>query len=50
MAFVDEIEIHLKSGRGGDGVERWLHEKFKEFMGPCGGNGGKGGSVYMKAI
>ncbi len=48
MAFIDEITIHMESGRGGQGVEKWLHEKYKEFMGPCGGNGGRGGDVYIK--
>lgn len=50
MAFVDELKIYAKSGRGGDGVVRWLHEKGKEFSGPSGGNGGKGGDVYMQAV
>lgn len=50
MAFVDEIEIHMEAGRGGDGVEKWLHEKYKEFMGPCGGNGGRGGDVYVEGV
>ncbi len=50
MAFVDEITFHVKAGKGGDGVERWLHEKGKEFMGPAGGNGGKGGDVYVEAV
>lgn len=50
MAFVDEIKIHLKSGKGGDGVVRWLHLKGKEYSGPAGGNGGKGGDVYIKAV
>lgn len=48
--FIDEVRLHLKAGRGGDGVERWLHEKGKEFGGPSGGNGGKGGSIYAKAV
>ncbi len=48
--FVDEITLHLKAGKGGDGVIRWLHEKFKEYGGPSGGNGGKGGDVYIKAV
>ncbi len=47
MAFTDEIKIHIKAGDGGDGVVRWLHEKGKEFMGPAGGNGGRGGDVYI---
>ncbi|HVU06317.1 MAG TPA: GTPase ObgE [Candidatus Paceibacterota bacterium] len=50
MAFVDEVEFHVKAGKGGSGVERWLHEKGKEFMGPAGGNGGKGGDVYVEAV
>ncbi len=50
MAFTDEVHIHLKAGRGGDGVVRWRHEKGKEFMGPAGGNGGRGGSVFVTAI
>jgi GTP-binding protein len=50
MAFVDEIEFHVKAGKGGDGVERWLHEKGKEFMGPAGGNGGKGADVYVEGV
>ena len=50
MAFIDEMTIRIKAGNGGDGVVRWLHEKFKEFGGPSGGNGGKGGNVYAKAV
>lgn len=50
MAFIDEVEFHVKAGKGGNGVERWLHEKGKEFMGPAGGNGGKGGDVYVEAV
>jgi GTP-binding protein len=50
VAFVDEIVLHLKAGNGGNGVVSWLHEKGKEFMGPAGGDGGKGGDVYFKAV
>lgn len=50
MAFVDEITLHLKAGNGGDGVVAWRHEKGREFMGPAGGDGGKGGSVFIKAV
>jgi GTPase len=50
MAFIDEIEIVVKAGKGGDGVVRWLHTKEKELGGPCGGNGGRGGNVYAKAV
>ncbi len=50
MAFIDEITIYMRSGRGGDGVERWLHEKFRDHGGPSGGDGGNGGDVYVKAV
>jgi GTP-binding protein len=50
MSFVDEIKIHLTAGKGGDGVVRWLHLKGKEYSGPAGGNGGKGGDVFIKAV
>jgi len=50
MAFVDELNVNIKAGRGGDGVVRWLHEKGKEFMGAAGGNGGKGGDVYAVGV
>ena len=48
--FVDELTIHAEAGKGGDGVERWLREKARPFGGPAGGNGGKGGDVYMRAV
>lgn len=48
--FIDEITLHLKAGRGGDGVLRWRHEKGKDSAGPSGGNGGKGGDVWVKAV
>lgn len=50
MAFIDELTIFAKAGRGGDGVVRWRHEKYKEFMGPAGGDGGKGGDVLIVAV
>lgn len=50
MAFVDEITITAKAGKGGDGVVRWLHLKGKEKGGPSGGDGGKGGDVVLKAV
>jgi len=49
MAFIDELNLHIRAGAGGDGVVRWLHEKGKEFMGPAGGNGGRGADVYARA-
>ncbi|MEX0919376.1 MAG: GTPase ObgE [Parcubacteria group bacterium] len=48
--FIDEVTLHLKAGRGGDGVVRWRHEKGKDKGGPSGGNGGKGGDVYALAV
>ncbi len=50
MAFIDELIFHIKAGDGGTGVERWRHERGKEFAGAAGGNGGKGGDVYVRAV
>lgn len=50
MAFIDEISVHIRAGRGGNGVVRWLREKFKEFGGPAGGDGGRGGQVYVRGV
>ena len=50
MAFVDEIELKLKAGRGGNGIVHWLHEKYKEYSGPDGGDGGRGGAVYARGV
>jgi len=47
MAFIDEMTVFMKAGKGGDGVVRWRREKFIEFGGPAGGDGGRGGSVYV---
>ncbi len=48
--FVDEITIRARAGRGGDGVVRWLHVKSKEYAGPSGGDGGRGGDVYARGV
>lgn len=48
--FVDELDVHMKAGDGGDGVVRWLHEKGREFMGPAGGDGGNGGNVVVEGV
>ncbi|MFH0755110.1 MAG: GTPase ObgE [bacterium] len=50
MTFIDELKIHISAGKGGNGVVRWRHEKFIDKAGPAGGNGGKGGDVYLHAI
>ena len=49
MAFIDELKIYARAGKGGDGVVRWRHEKSREFGGPSGGDGGRGGNVYVLA-
>ncbi len=48
MQFIDKAKIYIKSGRGGNGCLSFRREKFIEFGGPNGGNGGKGGSVILK--
>lgn len=48
--LVDELKIHAKAGDGGNGVERWLRLKHIPKGGPAGGNGGKGGDVYIRAV
>lgn len=48
--FVDELTITAKAGNGGDGVVRWRREKFISHGGPSGGDGGKGGDVYIRAV
>ena len=48
--FVDEIKLHFKAGKGGDGVLRWRHEKGIDKGGPAGGNAGPGGSVYALGV
>ena len=48
--FVDELTIYAQAGRGGNGVERWLRERSRPFGGPAGGDGGKGGDVYFRAV
>jgi GTPase len=50
MAFVDELLIHIKSGRGGSGVVRWRQEKFIAKGGPYGGDGGRGGDVFIRGV
>ena len=48
--LLDKITLDLSAGKGGDGVVRWRREKGIPYGGPAGGDGGKGGDVYVKVI
>lgn len=47
--FVDRVNVHIRAGKGGDGLLSFRHEKFIAKGGPDGGDGGDGGSVIMRA-
>ena len=47
MKFLDQVKIYIKAGNGGDGSPSFRREKFIEYGGPDGGDGGKGGSVIL---
>ena len=49
MKFVDEAYIDIAAGDGGNGCVSFRHEKYKEFGGPNGGDGGRGGHVFAVA-
>ena len=49
MKFLDQVKIYVKAGNGGDGSPSFRREKFIEYGGPDGGDGGKGGSVVLKS-
>ena len=49
MKFLDQVKIFVKAGDGGSGSPSFRREKFIEFGGPDGGDGGKGGSVILKS-
>jgi GTPase len=49
MKFLDQCRVHIRSGEGGAGCVSFRREKFIEFGGPDGGDGGKGGDVWIEA-
>ena len=50
MKFLDVAKVQIASGKGGNGCVAFRREKFIEFGGPWGGNGGKGGDVWAEAV
>ena len=47
--FIDRAVIEVRSGKGGDGAIAFLREKYVPNGGPAGGNGGRGGSIFLRA-
>jgi GTP-binding protein len=50
MKFLDQAKVYIQSGAGGNGCVAFRREKFIEFGGPWGGDGGKGGDVWAEAV
>ena len=50
MKFLDEAKVFIRSGDGGNGCVAFRREKFIEFGGPSGGNGGRGGDVIIEVV
>ena len=50
MKFLDQAKIYIASGNGGDGCASFRREKYIEFGGPDGGNGGRGGNIYIQGV
>ena len=49
MKFLDQVKIYIKAGNGGNGSPSFRREKFIEYGGPDGGDGGKGGSILLRS-
>jgi GTP-binding protein len=50
MKFLDQAKVYIRSGDGGAGAVSFRREKFIEFGGPDGGDGGRGGDVWVEAV
>src|SRR5580692_8121375 len=50
MKFLDEAKVHIRSGDGGAGCVSFRREKYIEFGGPDGGNGGRGGDILVEVV
>ena len=50
MKFLDQVKVYVKSGSGGGGAVSFRREKFIEYGGPDGGDGGRGGDVWIEAV
>ncbi len=50
MKFLDQAKVYVSSGKGGNGCISFRREKFIEYGGPNGGNGGRGGDVWVEAV
>ncbi len=50
MKFLDQVKIYCRSGNGGGGAVSFRREKYIEYGGPDGGDGGRGGDVWIEAV
>ncbi len=50
MKFLDQAKVYIGSGAGGNGCVAFRREKFMEYGGPWGGDGGRGGDVWAEAV